>query len=57
MAIYHRIAVGTFPYMAPELYQIILNDSNADGCVTYCCYGHHFGVPNIGTIIPVMFGH
>ena len=33
MALENMIALGTFPYMAPELYKIILNDFEADGCV------------------------
>lgn len=56
MAMYHGIVLGTFPYMAPELYQIILNDTNDDGCVIYCCYGHHCYTSIVGMIIHVMFG-
>ena len=33
MAMYNSSALGTFPYMAPELYQIILNESSSDGYV------------------------
>lgn len=43
--------------MAPELYQIILNDFNVDGFVLYLLLWSSLLYSNIGMIIRVMFGH
>lgn len=42
---------GTFPYMAPELYQIILNDTNDDG------YDYSCDVWSLGCILFDMATH